>query len=66
MNNYNKRNNCSTKNTVPQLATATMIRLFLLQASSTPTRSPLAPLILFSVAYKIAGNVIAVKQAVGT
>ena len=55
----------SIRNTAAQLATATSTRLFFRKASSTATARPTRPLRRFSVAYKIAGKVMAVKLAAG-
>ena len=63
---YRKRSNCSMSSTEAQLATATTIRLFFQRDRATATIRPTAPLIVCSVADKMAGKVMAARQAGGT
>lgn len=56
----------SVKNTPEHPASATTIRLLFRNARMTAIARPTAPLIMFSVVYKMAGKVMAVKQATGT
>ena len=63
---YSNRISCSVRNTAAQLATDTTIRLLRKKANASATTRPTAPLIILSVAYKMAGKVIAVRQATGT
>ena len=53
----------STKNTAAQENRATVTRLFFLRASKIAVINPANPDITDSVAYKIAGKVIAARQA---
>lgn len=60
---YNSVRSRSTTNTAPQLARETVSRLFPRNASTTATVKAAAPLMIDSVEYRIAGNVMAVRQA---
>ena len=63
---YKRLRSCSVRNTAAELAVATTIRLLFFRERRMPTARPMAPLTMFSVAYKMAGKVIAARQAVGT
>jgi hypothetical protein len=56
----------STTKTVAQLAAATTMRLLFFTASTTAIKRAAAPLSRWSAALRIAGKVIAVRQATGT
>ena len=58
---YTKDNNCSHKKTVAQDKAATTVRLLPFTAKSTATTRPADAAIMFPVAYKAAGKVIADK-----
>ena len=58
--------NFPTKNTAIHAATATVTRLLLQNASIMATATPATALHMLSVAYKTAGNVIAIRHAYGT
>ena len=59
------RKQYSTTNTATHAATATVVRLFPFEANKIATTNPTAADIIESVAYKIAGKVIADNTANG-
>lgn len=56
----------STINTAAHASSATVIRLFSLYAAMRATKKPAAPEMMLSVALRMAGKVIAARQAYGT
>mgnify|MGYP006875989167 CR=1 FL=1 len=62
----NKYQNLSTINTVAHASRATVSRLFSLYAAISATRKPAAPEMMLSVAFRMAGKVMAARQAYGT
>ena len=56
----------STINTAAHANSATVIKLFSLYAAIRATKNPAAPEMMLSVAFRMAGKVMAARQAYGT